>query len=125
MDTITHQHLVMPTSKPDKSAQSGKVSEYIIYTYKHYDDEKFGFNKWYRYKTISGLNRAIKEAKVLHRSQKFQKIEVKQKYFDKNANKTFSKTLKVFQKGSFGWNKLAVLVAVSVVLLAVILTVLL
>ena len=102
MDHITHQHFVMPVDR------AGKASEYTIYTYKNYDDEKFGFNKWQRYKTVSGLNRAIKEAKVLHRSQKFQKIEIKQKYFDENANRSFSKTLKVFQSEPINWQKWAV-----------------
>ncbi|MAZ76231.1 MAG: hypothetical protein CMH31_02900 [Micavibrio sp.] len=118
MDHITHQHFVMPIDKPDK------VSEYSIYTYKNYDDEKFGFNKWQRYKTVSGLNRAMKEAKVLHRSRKFQKIEVKQKYFDESANRSFSKTLKVFQNEPINWQKLIVNLVMGLSVLTLFITVL-
>lgn len=100
MDQMTYQHFSLPVNK------SGKDTEYAIYTYKHYDDDKFGFNKWQRYKTVQGLNRAMREAKVLHRSQQFEKIEIKQKYFDKDANRSFSKTLKVFQKQPICWQKI-------------------
>lgn len=95
MDIITYQNFAIPE----------KVSEYAIYTYRLYDDKKFGVNKWQKYKTVKGFNRAVKEAKVLHRSKKFQKIEVKQRYFDKNLNRSFSKTLKVFEDESNKYKK--------------------
>lgn len=118
MDHITHQHFVMPMNRPEKAG------EYAIYTYKNYDGDKFGFNKWQRYKTVSGLNRAIKEAKVLHRSQKFQKIEVKQKYFDESANRSFSKTLKVFQNEPLNWQKIGMSLVIGLSALTLLVTVL-
>lgn len=99
--------------------------EYAIYTYDRFDEKSFGVNKWQKYKTLASLKRAIKEAKVLYRTNRFQKIEVKKKYIDTKLERTVSKTLRVFeaksqkQKEAMVYTACGIVLSVSVVVLIV------
>jgi len=75
--------------------------EYAIYTYDRFDEKSFGVNKWQKYKTVASLKRAIQEARVLYRSNLFEKIKVKQRYIDSKLERTVSRTLKVFEPKSY------------------------
>lgn len=79
------------------SEHSSDFNEYAIYTYDRYDRDQFGINKWQKRKSLHSFDRALKEAKVLFRTNKFQKIEIKQKYHDRKLQKCVSKTLKIFE----------------------------
>jgi len=81
---------------PRKAAQT----EYAIYTYDHFDEKSFGVNKWQKYKTLANLKRAMNEARVLYRSNQYQKVEVKEKYIDSRLERPVSKTLRVFDMKS-------------------------
>ena len=99
--------------------------EYAIYTYDQFDEKSFGVNKWQKYKTLVSLKRAIKEAKVLYRSNRYQKIEVKQRYIDTKLERPVSKTLRVFeaksakQKEAMVYTACGIALSVSIVALIV------
>lgn len=75
-----------------------KPNEYIIYTYKVFDDARFGVNRWQRLGSFCGLDIALQEAESLFRGQDFQKIEVVKRSFDETAQKYVSETTKVFHR---------------------------
>lgn len=86
---------------PQTSLQTAKKpNEYIIYTYKVFDDERFGVNRWQKLNSFCGLDIALQEAENLFRGQDFQKIEVVKRSFDEVKQKYISETTKVFQRNS-------------------------
>ncbi|PZQ44424.1 MAG: hypothetical protein DI551_10165 [Micavibrio aeruginosavorus] len=71
--------------------------EYTIYTFDMPAPKQKGSNSWKKHATLDDMMRAINEAETLHQSQKFQKIEVKKKFFDQKKNRTVDMTLKTFE----------------------------
>jgi len=67
--------------------------DFIIYTYETFDADQFGVNKWQRFKTVKGLNNAIKHAHVLKRQNKFEKIEIKRNWVQSQTGRQLSKTM--------------------------------
>ena len=56
-----------------------------------------GDNSWKKHATLEDMGKAMSEAENLHQTQKFQKVEVKKKFFDQKKNRTVDMTLKIFE----------------------------
>ncbi len=77
-------------------AQAAQI-EYTIYTFDMPSPKQKGDNSWKKHSTLEDMMKAMAEAQSLHETQKFQKIEVKKKFFDQKKNRTVDMTLKVFE----------------------------
>ena len=77
-------------------AQSAGI-EYTIYTFDMPKAKQKSDNSWKKHATLEDMAKAMNEAETLHQTQKFQKIEVKKKFFDQKKNRTVDMTLKVFE----------------------------
>ena len=71
--------------------------EYTIYTFDMPTPKQKGDNSWKKHATLEDMGKAMNEAENLHQTQKFQKIEVKKKFFDQKKNRVVDMTLKVFE----------------------------
>lgn len=73
--------------------------EYTVYTFDH--DAK----RWQKHEMFDQMDRALQAAEKLFNSGKYQKVEVKQKYFEKRTSRNIDMSLKVFEgkvKRDFG-----------------------
>ncbi|HEU4839339.1 MAG TPA: hypothetical protein VFS88_08015 [Micavibrio sp.] len=77
-------------------AQSAGI-EYTIYTFDMPTPKQKGENSWKKHATLEDMTKAMSEAESLLQTQKFQKIEVKKKFFDQKKNRIVDMTLKVFE----------------------------
>lgn len=77
-------------------AQAAQI-EYTIYTYDMPAPNQKGENAWKKHATLDDMTKAMSEAESLHQTQKYQKIEVKKKFFDQKKNRAVDMTLKVFE----------------------------
>lgn len=71
--------------------------EYAIYTFDKTDQKAKGDSKWQKYATLDDMVKAMAEAQSLLESRKYERIEVKKKFFDQKKNRTVDMTLKVFE----------------------------
>ena len=71
--------------------------EYTIYTFDMPSPKQKGDNNWKKHSSGDDMGKAMIEAESLHQSQKYQKIEVKKKFFDQKKNRTVDMTLKTFE----------------------------
>jgi len=71
--------------------------EYTIYTFDMPKPKQKGDNSWKKHTTTDDMSKAMAEAESLHGTQKFQKIEVKKKFFDQKKNRVVDMTLKTFE----------------------------
>lgn len=71
--------------------------EYTIYTFDMPTPKQKGDNSWQKHSTLDDMAKAMSEAETLHQTQKYQKVEVKKKFFDQKKNRTVDMTLKVFE----------------------------
>lgn len=71
--------------------------EYTIYTFDMPVPNQKGDNSWKKHATLDDMVKAINEAENLHQTHKFQKVEVKKKFFDQKKNRSVDMTLKVFE----------------------------
>lgn len=76
-------------------AQAAQI-EYTIYTFDMPKTKKAD-SSWKKHSTLDDMGRAINEAESLHQSQKYQKIEVKKKFFDQKKNRVVDMTLKIYE----------------------------
>ena len=72
--------------------------EYNIYTFDMPTGKKKGRSKWKLTATESDMKKAMSKAEGLHDTKKFQKVEVKQKFFDEKKNRQVDMTLKIFEQ---------------------------
>lgn len=84
----------MVTVPPPPAAQI----EYSIYTYDMPSPGQKGQGKWQKHTTLDDMIKAMVQAQTLHDSEKYQKIEVKKKFFDQKKNRVVDMTLKVFER---------------------------
>lgn len=77
-------------------AQTAQI-EYTIYTFDMPKAKQKGDNSWKKHSCVDDMVRAMNEAETLHQTQKYQKIEVKKKFFDQKKNRTVDMTLKTFE----------------------------
>ena len=80
-------------ASPPQAAQI----EYSIYTFDMPKPKQKGQTKWQKHATLDDMIKAMAQAQSLYESEKFQKIEVKKKFFDQKKNRTVDMTLKVFE----------------------------
>lgn len=71
--------------------------EYTIYTFDMPVPKQKGENSWKKHSSLDDMSKAISEAESLHQTRKYQKIEVKKKFFDQKKNRTVDMTLKTFE----------------------------
>jgi len=74
------------------------VDEYIIYAFSDYKMNLFGVNKWRFVSKGNNLKSILQQARQLHISQQYQRIEVKKKSFNPKSNKYRLSTYEVFGK---------------------------
>jgi hypothetical protein len=72
-------------------------TEYTIYAYNFFENEKMGCNKWQRLSSVNKENEARMQAERLFQSQLYQKIEIKKKSFDSRSGRYVAKTHKVYE----------------------------
>jgi hypothetical protein len=77
-------------------AQAAQI-EYTIYTFDMPMAKQKGDNSWKKHATLDDMGKAMNEAESLHQSQKYQKIEVKKKFFDQKKNRVVDMTLKIYE----------------------------
>lgn len=77
-------------------AQSAGI-EYTIYTFDMPKQKQKGDNSWKKHVTTDDMGKAMSEAENLNQSGKFQKVEVKKKFFDQKKNRVVDMTLKTFE----------------------------
>ncbi len=81
-------------NKVPKSAKSPKYSVYIYYP----SSNKNGGAQWRKVGATHCEKRAVKQAKLLHKKQKYQSVEVKKcSYFEKESLE-LCKTIRVYNK---------------------------
>lgn len=71
--------------------------EYTIYTFDMPAPKQKSDNSWKKHSSLTDMGKAMEEAEQLLATQKFQKIEVKKKFFDAKKNRVVDMTLKVFE----------------------------
>ena len=74
--------------------------EYTIYAYNKYCEHKIGHNKWQCLSSGKDACKVLQEAEIFFNSSKFQKVEVKKKFFDKKNDRYAISTFKVFSNKS-------------------------
>ncbi len=90
--------------------------EYTIYTFEMPASKQKGENSWKKHSTMEDMSKAMQQAEALHISRKFQKIEVKKKFFDQKKNRTVDMTLKIFE--SAPKKDRTIIIAVAMAILA-------
>ncbi len=73
-------------------------ARYSIYVYDKFVDGKMGANKWIMLQSDNDKVRILKEAKKLYDTQRYQKIEIKEKSFDSKKQRNKIQTVQVFGK---------------------------
>ena len=69
--------------------------QYSIYAYNQYSEGEIGKNKWIKLQSDTNKTLIFDEAKKLYESEKFDKIEVKQKLFDRRKQRNQMKTVHI------------------------------
>ena len=86
----------MAKAEEKKEDESSLSIEYTIYVFRHPADQDEGEVDWELIKTSDDMDATIKEAEDLHKSNKYQKVEVKKKFVDPKKGRTIDMTLKAF-----------------------------
>ena len=73
--------------------------EYTIYTFDAPEAGEKSHNRWEKKAVQKEMTTALAQAEKMFRSGKYQKVEVKQKYFDKKSDRNIDLTLKVYEAG--------------------------
>ncbi len=71
--------------------------EYTIYTFDRPIANQRGGHTWKKHVTIPDMHMALLEAQTLYQTRKFQKIEIKKKFFDEKKNRAVDMTLKTYE----------------------------
>lgn len=80
-------------------------TQYSVYIY---HDNQYGkcLPKWQRVSATHNIKRAIKHAKLLHRTNQYKKIEIKKRFFCKHENKFIGKTMRIYTPSNRSWYNL-------------------
>ncbi len=84
----------------NQKADSTYQSEYSVYIYHNKDQTLDELNDWEKRITTPHLCHALREAKLLHRSKGYRKVEIKERLLDPKTAMVFDQTLKVFPSKS-------------------------
>lgn len=71
--------------------------EYTIYTFDMPVPKQKSSNSWKKHATLADMGQAMTEAQSLLETRKYQKIEVKKKFFDQKKNRVVDMTLKTYE----------------------------
>jgi hypothetical protein len=71
--------------------------EYTIYTFDMPRPNQKGDNSWQKHAVLEDMSKAMNEAETLHATKKYQKVEVKKKFFDQKKNRVVDMTLKTYE----------------------------
>lgn len=71
--------------------------EYSVYIFLRPDPEHNDRHHWEKIKTTSHRRLALQKAMRLHKSRKYEKVEVKRKFFDKTLGRCVGATCKVYK----------------------------
>lgn len=82
---------------PQAQAAASAGIEYTVYTYDMPSPKQKGDSSWKKHATLDDMVKAMAEAENLYGTQKFQKIEVKKKFFDQKKNRVVDMTLKTYE----------------------------
>lgn len=69
-------------------------TEYKVYIYKH--PSEHNPHDWEHKATTSTMRNAVKRAKVLHRSQKYRRVEIKKRHISAQTQKRADKIVKIY-----------------------------
>lgn len=84
-------------SRIESSALSD-TTEYVIYGYDSFEDEKLGTNHWQLIASGSDCEEMVSRAETLFNSAQYQKIEIKQKTFNTRKGKHIASTYKIYEQ---------------------------
>lgn len=77
--------------------QAAAGIEYTIYTFDMPRPNQKGANSWQKNAVLEDMGEAMSRAETLHATGKYQKIEVKKKFFDQKKNRVVDMTLKTLE----------------------------
>jgi len=80
-----------------QAAQNTEKSQGIEYTVYTLDKASKDKNAWQRGQTITEMPMALSQAESLFESGQYQKVRIKQRYFDKKQNRNIETVLKVYE----------------------------
>ena len=83
------------------SFRSQSQTEYIIYAYQDFEENRLGHNKWQVLSVVPEQDLALETAEKLYQSKDYQKIEIKKKSFDPKTKRYVASTLKTIEKKSY------------------------
>lgn len=79
------------------SATSSQSIEYAVYVFTNQGNQKQQ-PKWEKHMTCTDMHKAIDKAQSLHSSAKYQKIEVKKKFYDPKNARTIDMSIKTYER---------------------------
>ncbi len=85
----------MKSSAAEKLPFPGQ--EYTVYSFESAD--KKAMRRWHRHETLTIEEQAVVLARSLYKSGKYQRIEVKRKYFDRRINRHVDTIFKTYESG--------------------------
>lgn len=100
--------------------KTGRIPpEYTVYAYDKYRPDMIGYNKWQYLLSSKNPSEVLEKAEKLFESDKFQKIEIKKKFFDKKMGRYVVSTFRVFDRKS---NKTKFYITVAIFIIAALLS---
>ena len=84
-------------SRLEPSALSDNT-EYVIYAYDSFEDEKLGANHWQLIASSKDCEEMVSRAETLFNAAQYQKIEIKQKTFSSRKGKHIASTYKIYEQ---------------------------
>ncbi len=64
-----------------KAKAAVRPAEYSVYVYHYLEEDRDGHCTWEKVKTTVNKHRAVKNAEKLHKSRKYQKVEIKKRIY--------------------------------------------
>lgn len=83
------------------SKRSYQKTEYIIYAYQDFVQDRIGHNKWEVVSVVPEQGEAIQMAERLYASNDYKKIEIKKKSFDDKSKCYVASTFKIIEQKSY------------------------
>ena len=88
--------------------------EYSVYTLEAVAPGEKNNNELEKQKTTEDMDEALKDALVLFQTEKYQKVEVKKKYFEEKTGRTIEMTLRSLEAGKKKDWSMVILVIASI-----------
>ncbi|MCK5384684.1 MAG: hypothetical protein KAJ29_03845 [Alphaproteobacteria bacterium] len=80
-----------------EKAETKNSSKYAVYIF-YPNPNKNCSPQWRKVGATHSAKRAVKQARLLHKKQQYQRIEVKECSFSKDQNRNLCKTIRVYNK---------------------------